>query len=294
HFLVERVLECLRALHGGVGVRVLGLEIRRHLGTVLVAQPGIFVLAALAVDHVRLGHALRERGGRAHRAPIVPPPVSPSAPARTVRKCRSVELKLARSILRPWRVGDEASLVRHANNRRVWRNLSRLPHPYTTADAHAWIARASAQSPVTDFAITVDGEAVGGIGVELGRLEGSRLANPFVLRSVDPPLGDVVGRTVTGVRRLGKRIVLALDAERFVVVHLMIAGRLHWKAVGARPPGRIGVAAFDFTTGTLVMTEAGTKKRAAIHLVRGEAALAEHDPGGREPLTAGLEEFRAA
>ena len=126
------------------------------------------------------------------------------------------------------------------------------------------------------------------------RLEGIRLANPFVLRSVDPPLGDVVGRTVTGVRRLGKRIVLALAAERFVVVHLMIAGRMHWKAAGSRPPGLIGVAAFDFTTGTLVMTEAGTKKRAAIHLVRGEAALAEHDPGGREPLTAGLEEFRAA
>src|SRR5256886_1404782 len=126
------------------------------------------------------------------------------------------------------------------------------------------------------------------------RLEGIRLANPFVLRSVDPPLGDVVGRTVTGVRRPGKRIVLALDAERFVVVHLMIAGRLHWKPVGARPPGRIGVAAFDFTTGTLVMTEAGTKKRAAIHLVRGEGALAEHDPGGLEPLTASLEEFRAA
>jgi len=126
------------------------------------------------------------------------------------------------------------------------------------------------------------------------RLERIRLVNPFVLRSVDPPLGDVAGRTVTGVRRLGKRIVLALDAERFVVVHLMIAGRLHWKAAGARPPGRIGVAAFDFTTGTLVMTEAGTKKRAAIHLVRGETALAEHDPGGREPLTAGLEEFRAA
>src|SRR5207245_1294626 len=82
--------------------------------------------------------------------------------------------------------------------------------------------------------------------------------------------------------------------ERFVVIHLMIAGRLHWKASGARPPGKIGVAAFDFSTGTLVMTEAGTKKRAAIHLVRGEAALAEHDPGGREPLTAGLEEFRAA
>src|SRR2546427_858916 len=80
-----------------------------------------------------------------------------------------MELKLTRCTLRPWRVGDEASLVRNANNRRVWRNLSRLPHPYTTADADDWIGRASAQSPVTDFAITVDGEAVGGIGVELGR-----------------------------------------------------------------------------------------------------------------------------
>ena len=126
------------------------------------------------------------------------------------------------------------------------------------------------------------------------RLERIRLATPFVLRSVDPPLSDVVGRTVTDVRRLGKRIVLVLDGERFVVIHLMIAGRLHWKAAGARPPGKIGLAALDFTTGTLVMTEAGTKKRAAIHLVRGEAVLTEHDPGGLEPLTASLEAFRAA
>jgi RimJ/RimL family protein N-acetyltransferase len=80
-----------------------------------------------------------------------------------------MELKLARSTLRPWRVGDEASLVRHANNRRVWRNLSRLPHPYTREDADAWIATASVRSPAVDFAIVVDGEAVGGIGVELGR-----------------------------------------------------------------------------------------------------------------------------
>ena len=126
------------------------------------------------------------------------------------------------------------------------------------------------------------------------RLERLRLVNPFVLRSVDPPLSDVVGRAVTGVSRLGKRIVLGLQDQRFVVIHLMIAGRLHWKAAGARPPGKIGVAAFDFSTGTLVMTEAGTKKRAAIHLVRGAGALAEHDPGGLEPLTASLEEFRAA
>src|SRR2546426_7423141 len=126
------------------------------------------------------------------------------------------------------------------------------------------------------------------------RLERIRFATPFVLRSVDPPVADVTGRVVTGVRRLGKRIVLALEDERFVVIHLMIAGRLHWKAAGARPPGKIGVAAFDFSTGTLVMTEAGTKKRAAIHLVRGAGALAEHDPGGLEPLTARLAGFRAA
>jgi formamidopyrimidine-DNA glycosylase len=126
------------------------------------------------------------------------------------------------------------------------------------------------------------------------RLQGLRLATPFVLRSVDPPVAEVVGRSVTGVRRLGKRVVLALDDARFVVIHLMIAGRLHWKAGGARVPGKIGVAAFDFSTGTLVMTEAGTKKRAAIHLVRGEAALAEHDPGGLEVFDVDVAAFGAA
>src|SRR3989442_5937899 len=89
------------------------------------------------------------------------------------------------------------------------------------------------------------------VGAGLERL---RLVNPFVLRSVDPPLSDVVGRAVTGVSRLGKRIVLGLQDQRFVVIHLMIAGRLHWKAAGA-PPGKIGVAAFDVTTGSLGMTE---------------------------------------
>src|SRR2546428_11093849 len=118
------------------------------------------------------------------------------------------------------------------------------------------------------------------------RLERLRRVTPFVLRSVDPPLSDVVGRAVTGVSRLGKRIVLGLQDQRFVVIHLMIAGRLHWKAAGARPPGKIGVAALDFSTGTLVMTEAGTKKRAAIHLVRGAE-------GGPAPHPARLEGVRA-
>jgi formamidopyrimidine-DNA glycosylase len=123
---------------------------------------------------------------------------------------------------------------------------------------------------------------------------GTRLARPFVLRSVEPPLDAAVGTTVIGLRRLGKRIVIELSGELFLVLHLMIAGRLHWKRAGAKSPGRIGLAAFDFSTGTLVMTEAGSKRRAAIHLVKGEAALSEHDPGGLEVFTADLDTFRAA
>jgi formamidopyrimidine-DNA glycosylase len=126
------------------------------------------------------------------------------------------------------------------------------------------------------------------------RLERIRLANPFVLRSVDPGPAEVVGRVVIGVRRLGKRIVIALEGEIFVLIHLMIAGRLHWKEVGAKLPGKIGLAAFDFSTGTVTLTEAGSKRRAAIHLVRGEAALAAHDPGGLELWDADPAAFRAA
>ena len=126
------------------------------------------------------------------------------------------------------------------------------------------------------------------------RLERIRLANPFVLRSVDPPPGEVTGHTVTGVRRLGKRIVIALEGELFVLIHLMIAGRLHWKEAGAKLPGKIGLAALDFSTGTVTLTEAGSKRRAAIHLVRGEAALAAHDPGGLELWTADAAAFHDA
>lgn len=125
-------------------------------------------------------------------------------------------------------------------------------------------------------------------------LEAIRLASPFVLRSVDPPLAEVAGRTVAGVHRIGKRIVFALEGELFVVVHLMIAGRFRWEKRGAKPPGRLGLAAFDFPTGTLLLTEASRKKRAAIHLVRGVAALAAHDPGGIEVLTASPVDFAAA
>ena len=126
------------------------------------------------------------------------------------------------------------------------------------------------------------------------RLERVRLLTPFLLRSVDPPLSAVAGTTVTGLRRLGKRLVIALDPDLFLVIHLMIAGRLHWKAAGARPPGRIGLAAFDFSTGTLVMTEAGTKKRASLDVVRGEAALRAHDPGGLDVFASDLRAFQAA
>jgi formamidopyrimidine-DNA glycosylase len=129
------------------------------------------------------------------------------------------------------------------------------------------------------------------VGAVLQRV---RLASPFLLRSVEPPLSEVESKTVQGVRRLGKRIIFCLKDEMFLVLHLMIAGRLHWKAQGARPPGKIGLAAFEFSSGTLILTEAGTKKRASLHVIRGEAALAKHNPGGIEVLEAGDKAFRAA
>jgi formamidopyrimidine-DNA glycosylase len=125
-------------------------------------------------------------------------------------------------------------------------------------------------------------------------LERARLSSPFTLRSVDPPLGEVEGKRVRGVRRLGKRIVLELSQELSLVIHLMIAGRLRWRRRGARPPGRNGLAAFDFPGGTLLLTEASKRRRASIHVVRGAAALAEHDPGGLEVFEIGPERFREA
>jgi formamidopyrimidine-DNA glycosylase len=125
-------------------------------------------------------------------------------------------------------------------------------------------------------------------------LERVRLKNPFLLRTFDPPISDAEGRTVVGVSRVGKRIVFALDPDLFLVLHLMIAGRLHWKPVGAKPPGKIGLAAFDFPTGTLILTEAGSKRRASLHLVRGEDQLARLNPGGLEVLDADAAQFRKA
>ncbi len=125
-------------------------------------------------------------------------------------------------------------------------------------------------------------------------LERVRIPSPFLLRTADPPVADLAGHTVRATRRLGKRIVLAFDGEYFAVLHLMIAGRLHWKPPGAPIPRRSGLAAFDFAHGTLVLTEAGTKHRASLHVVWGAKALAAHDPGGLDVLSAPLDQFYAA
>lgn len=126
------------------------------------------------------------------------------------------------------------------------------------------------------------------------RLERVRLASPFLLRSVDPPIAAAEGRTVEGIERLGKRIVVALDGDLFLVLHLMIAGRLHWKPPRAPVPKRAGLAAFDVDTGTLVLTEAGTKRRASLHVAAGRAALAAFHRGGLDVLTASPDAFAAA
>jgi formamidopyrimidine-DNA glycosylase len=126
------------------------------------------------------------------------------------------------------------------------------------------------------------------------RLESVELRSPFLLRSVNPPLSELHGRTTVGVRRLGKRIVFEFESGLFLVLHLMIAGRLHWRERGAKAPGRRGLAGFHFSSGTLVLTEAGRKRRASLYLVRGEEELARHDPGGLEVLECDREAFVAA
>jgi formamidopyrimidine-DNA glycosylase len=125
-------------------------------------------------------------------------------------------------------------------------------------------------------------------------LEKVRIATPFLLRSVDPPPSAVEGKTVRGARRIGKRVVIELDDELFLVLHLMIAGRLRWRDRGVAVPKRRGLAAFDFPVGTLLMTEEGTKKRASLHVVRGETDLARHGRGGLDVLAADLEAFHEA
>ncbi len=135
----------------------------------------------------------------------------------------------------------------------------------------------------------------------LGRtLERVRLGSPFLLRSVDPPLADAHGCEVVALRRLGKRIAIGLacreeqedEQELWLVLHLMIAGRLRWRDAGVKIPRRLGLAAFDFAHGSVLLTEAGTKKRASLHVVRGAEGLARHDPGGIDPLAADPAAFR--
>jgi formamidopyrimidine-DNA glycosylase len=125
-------------------------------------------------------------------------------------------------------------------------------------------------------------------------LDRVRIASPFVLRTAQPPIADVQGHVITDLRRVGKRVVLGLDNDLWMVMHLMIAGRLHWRPPGAKLSGRNNLAAFDFCDGSLVLTEVGTKRRASLHIVKGESALRELDPGGIEVHSSTLEEFRAA
>jgi formamidopyrimidine-DNA glycosylase len=122
-------------------------------------------------------------------------------------------------------------------------------------------------------------------------LERVRVASPFLVRTHQPPLSEVHGKALRGTRRLGKRIVFCFDQELFLVLHLMIAGRLRLKDRGQMIPAKVGLAAFDFPEATLILTEASPKKRASLHVVQGEAALAELDPGGVEPFAVSLAEF---
>ena len=123
-------------------------------------------------------------------------------------------------------------------------------------------------------------------------LEHVRLASPFVVRSVKPPISAIAGRKVIALRRLGKQIVFEFEGGLFLVIHLMIAGRFQWKPRGARVPGKLGLAAFDFPSGTLLLTEAGSKKRASLHVVQGESNLVAFDRRALEVLDSTLENFR--
>jgi formamidopyrimidine-DNA glycosylase len=124
-------------------------------------------------------------------------------------------------------------------------------------------------------------------------LERVRVQAPFLLRTFDPPIESVFGKKVRDIRRVGKRIAFGLDEELWIVLHLMIAGRLVWKPHGAKIGGKLALAAFDFPSGSLVLTEAGSKRRASLHVLRGEDALRAQDPGGLEPLTATFGQFEA-
>ena len=126
------------------------------------------------------------------------------------------------------------------------------------------------------------------------RITRVRLASPFLLRSIDPPLATAEGKTIVDLHRLGKRVVFEMEGETFLVFHLMIAGRFRWKAAGTKIPGRLGLLAIDFDHGTLLLTEAGTKRQASLHVVRGRDNLSTHAPGGLEVLDASVTAFANA
>lgn len=126
------------------------------------------------------------------------------------------------------------------------------------------------------------------------RITGVRLVSPFLLRSIDPPLASIEGRRVTDLHRIGKRVVIEMEGELFLVFHLMIAGRFRWKPAGAPVPGKIGLLAIDFENATLIMTEAGTKRQASLYVVQGRDGLERHDPGGIDVMNIDLATFVAA
>jgi len=141
-----------------------------------------------------------------------------------------------------------------------------------------------------DIAIYLEALASRIVGHQLERV---RVNSPFLVRTFDPPLEASHGRRVVALRRLGKRIAIGLEGELWIVLHLMVAGRLHWKPPGAKLSGKYRLAAFDFAEGTLHFTEAGTKRRASLHVVQGDSALAQHDPGGLDVMSSSIAEFAA-
>lgn len=122
-------------------------------------------------------------------------------------------------------------------------------------------------------------------------IDAIQLRSAFLVRTFEPRLETAVGRRITGFRRIGKRVVWELEDDLYLVIHLMIAGRFHWKKAGTKPTRKVDLAAFQFDSGTMLLTEAGSKKRASLHVVAGEGGLAAHDPGGLEVLDADLEAF---
>ncbi len=154
-----------------------------------------------------------------------------------------------------------------------------------------WRGYDSPMPELPDIMVYIEALRRCAVGATLGKI---RVSDPFVLRTVAPTTEEFSGRELVGVSRIGKRIVLAFAGDLHAVIHLMIAGRLRWRAEGAKTPGRGALFEFFFSTGTLVLNEAGSKRRASLHLVEGRAALAEHDPGGLEVPAADLDAFRAA